>query len=160
MPSISVMETVGSFIADNADTIAAVGAVGATAGAGLSAYESHAQGVAASNMAKQKARVEALNAQQQQIDMRQKMLRALASQNAGTLGAVATGAATSFGANTRRQITQAQNDLLVNQANASAQASLLDQQANNAVTAGNVGAAVDVFKGAAQVAGIAQAAGG
>ena len=150
MPSIAVMEAAGSFISANAGTIATVAGA---AGAGLSAYESHQQGVAASNMAKQKARVEALNAQQQQIDMRQKMLRALASQNAGTLGAVATGAATSFGANTRRQITQAQNDLLVNQANASAQASLLDQQAQNDIAAGNAGAAVDIFKGVSQAAG-------
>jgi hypothetical protein len=68
------------------------------------------------------------------------MLRALASQNAGTLGAVGTGAGSSFAANAGRQITQQQNDLMVSQANSSAQVSLLDQQASNDVSAGNAAA--------------------
>ena len=119
----------------------------AVAGAGASAYESHEQGVAASNQAKQKARVEADKATQQQINMRQNMLRSLASENASSLGAVGTGTGTGFGANVQRQITQGQNDLLVSQANSSAQVSLLDQQAANAQAAGNFGAFNDLAGG-------------
>ena len=134
--------------------MAIIAAAGTAVSAGAAAYESHVQGVAASNADKQKARVEQLNAQQKQIDMRQRMLAALASQNAGTLGAVGTGRGSSFGANAMRQITQNQNDLLVNNANASAQVSLLDQAASNAEAAGNIGAAADVAGGAAKIAGI------
>lgn len=125
-------------------TMAIIGAVGTAASAGVAAYESHEQGVAVANSDKQKARVEAQNETQKQINMRQQMLRALASQNAGTLGAVGTGAGSSFGANAMRQITQSQNDLMVSQANSSAQVSLLDEAASNARSAGNIGAVGDV----------------
>lgn len=161
MPSISVTaaaiasygSAVGSFVAANAGTIAAVGTA-VSAGAG--AYESHQQGVAASNADKQKARVASLDAAQKQIDMRQNMLKALSSQNAGTLGAIATGAATGFGANTNRQISQAQNDLATNSANDSAQVSLLDQAAGNALSSGNIGAVGDLAGGAAKLAGLSR----
>lgn len=141
MGSIAV---VGTWVAANAGTIAAVSSVAA---AGTAAYESHQAGVQAADQAKAKARVEADRAAQEQITSRQNMLRALASQNAGTLGAVGTGASTGFGAGARRQITQSQNDLLVSKANASAQISLLDQQASNAVSSGNIGAVGDIIKG-------------
>ena len=128
--------------------------IGTTAVAGgLAAYESHEQGVAAANTAKQKARVEADNATQKQISMRQNMLRALSSQNAASLGAVGTGADTGFGANTKRQLTQGQNDLMVNSANSSAQVSLLDQEAQNARAAGDFGAAADLLGTGSKVAG-------
>ncbi|MGH9522802.1 MAG: hypothetical protein ACRD3E_09750 [Terriglobales bacterium] len=118
----------------------------ATVGAGaMTAVQSHEQGVAASNADKQKARVEQINASQKQINMRQKMLAGLASQNAGTLGAVGTGAGTSFGANAMRQINQSQNDLAVSSANESAQVSLLDQAAANSQAAGNLGGVSDVL---------------
>lgn len=134
--SITV-SAIGAFVSTYGGAIAA----GASAVAGgVTAYESHEQGVAQANAAKQKARVEADQATQQQITQRQNMLRALASQNAGTLGAVGTGAGSGFGANVNRQITQQQNDLLVSQANSSAQVSLLDQQAANAQAAGNAAA--------------------
>lgn len=141
MGSIAV---VGAWVAANAGTIASVASV---ASAGAAAYETHQAGVQAADQAKAKARVEADRAAQEQINTRQNMLRALASQNAGTLGAVGTGSATGFGAGARRQITQNQNDLLVSKANASAQISLLDQQASNAVSAGNIGAVGDIIKG-------------
>ena len=134
--SIAV-SAIGSFVATYGSAIAA-GASAITAGVG--AYESYQQGQAQANAAKQKARVEADNATQQQITQRQNMLRALAAQNAGTLGAVGTGAGSGFGANVNRQITQQQNDLMVSQANSSAQTSLLDQQAANAAAAGTAGA--------------------
>lgn len=132
----------------------AIMAVGTVASAGVAAYSAHEQGVAASNADKQKARVEALNATQQQITMRQRMLAGLASQNASTLGAVATGAGTGFGANAMRQITQNQNDLAVSGANESAQVSLLDQAASNSRAAGNLAAAGDVIQGVTGAAGL------
>lgn len=136
-------------------TIIEYAAAAATvAAAGVEAYSSIQQGNAAANVAKQKARQEQITETQKQIDMRRNMLRALASQNAGTLGAVGTGGATSFGANARRQITQGQNDLLVSKANQSAQVSLLDQSAANDRAAGTLGAVGDVFGGAAKAAGM------
>lgn len=139
MGSVSI-PAIGAFISTYGGAIAA----GASAVAGgVTAYEAHVQGEAQANQAKQKARTVADQATQQQIQMRQNMLRALASQNAGTLGAVGTGAASGFGANAMRQITQNQNDLMVSSANSSAQISLLDQQASNDVAAGNATAAGD-----------------
>lgn len=129
-------------------TMALIATVGSASAA---AYESHVQGVAASNADKQKARVEQLNESQKQISMRQNMLRALASQNAGTLGAIGTGAGTSFGANAMRQIKEGQNDLMVSQANSSAQVSLLDQAASNSQAAGNIGAGTDVLGAAGTI---------
>lgn len=131
-----------------------VAVAGIAVSAGMEAYSAHEQGVAAQNADKQKARVEALSATQKSIDMRQNMLKALASQNAGTLGAVGTGASSSFGANANRQISQAQNDLAANSANASAQVSLLDQAGANARSAGNIAAAGDIVGGAAKIAGM------
>lgn len=124
--------------------------------AGVSAYSSHEQGVQRANVAKAQARQEQLTEAQKQITMRQNMLRALASQNAGTLGAIGTGGATSFGANARRQINQAQNDLLISNANQSAQVSLLDQSAASDVGAGNLGAFGQLAGGAAKVAALAR----
>jgi len=131
-------------------TMAIIAASAAAVSTGISAYETHEQGVARANADKQKARVEALSETQKQIDMRQKMLRSLASQNAGTLGAEGTGRGTSFGANAMRQINQAQNDLLVSKANASGQISLLDADAANARAAGNIGAIGELAGGASR----------
>lgn len=117
--------------------------------AGMAAYSSIQQGQQQAAVAKQKATQEQITETQKQITMRQNMLRALASQNAGTLGAVATGGASSFAANARRQITQNQNDLLMSKANTSAQVSLLDQSAANDVAAGDIGAASTAFGGLA-----------
>lgn len=133
-------------------TMAIIAAAGTAVAAGTAAYESHEQGVAASNADKQKARVAADSETQKQIQMRQRMLAGLASQDASTLGAAGTGRGTSFGANALRQITQNQNDLAVSSANSSAQVSLLDQAASNAVASGNIGAVGDVVGGAATIA--------
>lgn len=124
-----------------------VAAVGVSAGA--AAYESHVQGVAAQNADKRKARVEAESANTKQISMRQNMLRALATQNAQA----GAGGGSLNKANTMRQITQAQDDLMVNSSNASAQVSLLDAAGKNAVEAGNIGAVGDIAGGVAKVAG-------
>lgn len=131
-----------------------VGAAATVASAGYAAYESHVQGVEAANVAKDKARQETITETQKQINMRQNMLRALASQNAGTLGAVGTGGASSFGANARRQITQNQNDLLVSKANESAQVSLLDQSASEDLAAGNIAAGSTALGGLAKGANL------
>lgn len=131
-------------------TMAIIAAVSTAATAGVAAYESHEQGVATANADKRKARVEADQARQQQINMRQSMLRALASQNAGAgVGGVGLNKAS-----TMRQLSQGQNDLMISQANSSAQISLLDQAASNARAAGNIGAVGDLTSGAAKVAGI------
>lgn len=128
-------------------TMAIIAAASSAVGTGVAAYSSHEQGVATANADKQKARAAALQATQQQINSRQKMLAALASQNAGTLGAVGTGTGSSFGANALRQITQNQNDLMVSKSNESSQVSLLDAAAANAVATGNIAAAGDVVQG-------------
>lgn len=130
------------------------GTAASAAATAASAYMSYEQGQAIKVQDERKARVEADKAKQDQINMRQRMLAALASQNAGTLGAVGTGRGTSFGANTLRQIKEAQNDLMVSSANASEQVSLLDQAGSNAAAAGTIGAVGDLAKGAASAAGV------
>ncbi len=138
------------FAVDWGATAAAWGAGLGAVGSAASAWESHEAGVAASNEDKQKARVAALNATQQQINQRQNMLRALASQNANAgVGGIGTGGG--FGANVQRQITQNQSDLLVDSANGSAQVSLLDQAAGNALATGNINASTGLLKGASQL---------
>lgn len=129
-------------------TVANAAAAAGLVGAGVSAYGAHEQGVATSNADKQKARVESLQGAQKQIDMRQRMLSALASQNAGA----GVGGVGANKANAMRQITQSQNDLMSNSANTSAQVSLLDQGASNAGSAGNIAAGGDVLQGAASFA--------
>lgn len=141
-------------------TMALIAAGATAASAGVAAYSAHEQGVAQSNEDKQKARQAQLEATQKQISMRQNMVRALAAQNAGTLGAIGTGAGTSFGANALRQITQAQNDLAVTSADESAQVSLLDSAASNAVSAGNLGAVGDVVGGATNTLSVYKKMGG
>jgi uncharacterized protein (UPF0261 family) len=123
-------------------TVAEIAAVTSAAGGAASAYETRQAGVAQSKQDRQKARVEADNETQKQIAMRQKLLAGLATQNAQAgVGGIGTGRGTSFGANVNRQITQAQNDLMVSQANSSTDVSLLDQEATNAGEAGSINAA-------------------
>jgi hypothetical protein len=134
--------------------LAAIGAGATALSTDVQAYSSYTQGQATAAADKQKARVEADNETQKQINMRQNMLKALASQNAGTLGAVGTGRGSGFGANAMRQINQAQNDLLVSKANSSAQVSLLDEAAANASATGIIGAAGDEIGGAGKLLGL------
>lgn len=131
-------------------TMAIIAAAGTAVSAGVSAYESHEQGVAASNADKRKARVEADNETQKQIGMRQNMLRSLATQNAQA----GIGGGSLNTANTKRQINQAQNDIMVSQSNSSAQVSLLDQAASNARAAGDIGAVGDIVGGVTKYAGM------
>ena len=117
----------------------------ATALSGIGgAYEKHAQGVAASNDAKDKARQAGLEAAQKQIGIRQNMLRALSSQNAQAgQGGIGTGG--SFGANVNRQISQNQNDLLALSADTSGQQQQYGSQAAAASQGGNVGAGLSLL---------------
>lgn len=132
-------------------TLAIIAVASSVAAAGASAYASHEQGVAASNQAKMKARVAADTATQQQINQRQNLMRALASQNAQA-GAGGIGTGGSFGANAQRQITQNQNDLLVTGAGASAQIEAYNQQASSASLIGNIGAGTSLLDGASSAA--------
>lgn len=120
-----------------------IAAGSAAVSGGIAAYSAHEQGVATANADKRKARVEADSETQKQIGMRQNMLRALATQNSQA----GVGGGSLNTANTMRQITQAQDDLMVSKANSSAQVSLLDQAASNARSAGNLAAAGDIVHG-------------
>jgi hypothetical protein len=135
-------------------SVAVIAAAGTAVAGGVSAYETYQSGQATKAMDKQKATQAQIQGQQQQIDQRQRMLAALASQNAGTLGAVGTGAGSGFGANAMRQITQAQDDLMVNSANTASQVSLLDEAGNNAAASGTIGAIGGLAGTAGKVAGI------
>lgn len=135
-------------------TLALIAVATTAVAAGASAYEQHEAGVAASNQAKDKARIAADQATQQQINQRQNLLRALASQNAQA-GAGGIGTGGSFGANAKRQITQNQNDLLVTGAGASAQIQGYNQQASSALLQGNIGAGVSLLDGASKTAKLA-----
>ena len=123
--------------------MAIIAAASTAVSAGVAAYESHEQGVAVANADKRKARVEQDNAQQQQITMRQNMLRALATQNAAA-GALGGRPST---ANSMRQITAAQNDIMISKSNSSAITSLLDQAGRDARSAGDIGAAAGLVSG-------------
>ena len=119
------------FTLGNAATAAGlIGTVG-------SAYAQHSAGVAQKNDATMRARQAGLEAGQKQINIRQNMLKALASQNAAA-GAAGIGTGGSFGANVNRQITQNSNDLLALNADTSAEQSQYNAQGNNAVTTGNL----------------------
>jgi hypothetical protein len=116
-----------------ANAATAAGLIG-TAG---SAYAQHQAGEAQKNDATMRARQAGLEAGQKQINIRQNMLKALASQNAAA-GAAGIGTGGSFGANVNRQITQNSNDLLALNADTSAEQSQYNAQGSNAVTTGNL----------------------
>ena len=113
-------------------------------GAAGSAYGQHKAGIAQKNEADMKARQAGLEAGQKQIQIRQNMMKALASQNAAA-GAGGIGTGGSFNANVNRQITQNQNDLMALSADTSAQQSLYAQQGSNAVRSGNVAAGASLL---------------
>ena len=122
-------------------------------GSAGSAYAQHAAGVAQKNDATMRARQAGLEAGQKQINIRQNMLKALASQNAAA-GAAGIGTGGSFGANVNRQITQNSNDLLALNADTSAEQSQYVAQGNNAVTTGNLKAGASLLDaGASAVKG-------
>ena len=141
--SVAAPLSIGSSIFTLANAATAAGLVGS----GISAYGQHEAGVAQSNDAKMRARQAGLQAGQQQINIRQNMLNALASQNASA-GASGIGTGGSFGANVKRQITQNQNDLLALGADASAEQQQYGAQASNAMLGGNIKAGASLIDSA------------
>jgi hypothetical protein len=100
-----------------------------------------------------RSRQAGLEAGQKQINIRQNMLKALASQNAAA-GAAGIGTGGSFGANVNRQISQNQNDLLALSADTSAEESQYGAQGRNAIAGGNVKAGASILDaGASAVKG-------
>ncbi len=117
-----------------------------------SAFEQHKQGVAQAHDAAMRSRQAGLEAGQKQINIRQNMLKALASQNSAA-GAAGIGTGGSFGANVNRQITQNQNDLLGVGADTSIQTQQYSAQGRNAITTGNVKAGASLLDAAGSAAG-------
>lgn len=119
-----------------------------------SAYASHTAGEAQAKDAAMRSRQAGLEAGQKQINIRQNMLKALASQNAAA-GAAGIGTGGSFGANAGRQIKQNQNDLLALNADTSAEQSQYSAQGANAITGGNIKAGASLLDaGASAVKGL------
>lgn len=109
--------------------------------------ETRNAGIATANNAAMQSRVEGDAAKQQEIQRRQQLMRALATQNAAA-GAEGIETDGSVAAGARRQINQNENDLLVTDANASVRQSMLASQASNARAAGNLGAVASLLGGA------------
>lgn len=157
----------GAAVAATGASAAAAGAAGssvftlanAATAAGLlgtvgSAYASHTAGEAQAKDAAMRSRQAGLEAGQKQINIRQNMLKALASQNAAA-GAAGIGTGGSFGANAGRQIKQNQNDLLALNADTSAEQSQYSAQGANAITGGNIKAGASLLDaGASAVKGL------
>ncbi len=120
--------------------LAYVAAAGAVAGAA----ETHVAGVQAKNQDVLKSRQAGLDAASKQIQIRQNMMQALASQNARA-GAAGIGTGGSFGAGVQRQITQNQNDLMTNSANVASQQQLFGMAGQSAETQGNISAGASLL---------------
>lgn len=114
--------------------IAAVASAGSVAVAAVGAHE---QAIATKDDAQMRANQAKLEAGQKQIQIRQNMLRALASQNAAA-GVSGIGTGGSFGANVQRQLTQNQNDLLALSANTSSLVQEYNAQGAAATAEGNI----------------------
>ncbi len=119
-------------------------AIVAAVGAAVSAEEMHIAGVQAKNQDVLKSRQAGLDAQAKQIQIRQNMMQALASQNARA-GAAGIGTGGSFGAGVQRQITQNQNDLLTNSSNVASQQQLFGIAGASAEASGNIGAGASLL---------------
>jgi hypothetical protein len=135
--------------------------IAAAVGSAATAYSGIKSGQAIQAEDKMKARQAGLDATAKQIQIRQNMMQALASQNARA-GANGQGTGGSFGATVQRQITENQNDLLTNSTNASTQSQLFNEQGNSAAQTGylQAGASLLDFAGsntgktiASQIAG-------
>ena len=118
--------------------------IAAAVGSAVTAYSSVKSGQAIKAEDKIKTRQAGLDAGAKQIDIRQKMLQAMASQNAAA-GAGGIGTGGSFGAGITRQITQNQSDLLTTSTNAATQEQLFTLQGNNAATTGELQAGASLL---------------
>jgi hypothetical protein len=120
-----------------------IGGLGLAAG-GYSAYQQKKIGLIQSAEIKAQAKTEAASAGQQQIERRRSLIRALSSQNAAAgAGGVETGG--SVEAIARRDIRDAQNDLLVGDMNTQSRQRALRSQASNATRIGNANAATSLL---------------
>ncbi len=159
MGSISI-PTIGAYVAAAGEAAASAVATAspylAAAGAVVGAVATHQSGEAQKADAAMKSRQAGLEAGQKQINIRQNMLKALASQNAAA-GAAGIGTGGSLGAGVQRQITQNQNDLLTLKTNTGTQQELYTMQGNAAETAGNLkaGSSLLDFAGSSSAATLA-----
>lgn len=120
-------------------------------GSAGSAYEEHKAGQAQASDAAMRSRQAGLEAGQKQINIRQNMLKALASQNAAA-GAAGIGTGGSFGANVNRQISQNQNDLMALSADTSSTQAQYGAQGRNAAATGNIKAGASLLDAAGSAA--------
>jgi hypothetical protein len=135
-----------------------IAAATAAAGTAVSAYSSYQAGQATKAQDKQKATQAGLDSGQKQIDIRQNMLRALASQNAQAgVGGIGTGG--SFGANVNRQITQNQSDLATLSTDTITQQQLYAEAGNSAATTGALQAGSSLLDFAGSNSGLTLMAG-
>jgi hypothetical protein len=116
---------------------------GAAAGV-YSAVQQRQAGIEASAEAKAQAKTEEVNSNQREIDRRRDLIRALSSQNAAAAAAGADNSG-STGAIMRRDIKDAQNDLLFSSVNSDSRQRALRSRASNAVKQGNAGAATSLL---------------
>ena len=120
-------------------TAIAISAGVSAAGAAVSFVGTREAGIAKADQAQRQANQAKLDSTNKQIQIRQKMLSALASQNAAAgQGGIGTGG--SFGANVNRQITQNQSDLMTLNADTSSQIASYESQASSAYTGSAVAA--------------------
>lgn len=135
--------------------------VTAAVGAAVTAYSGIKSGQAVQAEDKMKARQAGLDATAKQIQIRQNMMQALASQNARA-GANGQGTGGSLGATVQRQITENQNDLLTNATNASTQSQLFNEEGSNAAKTGQLqaGASLLDFAGSNSGKGLAASVAG
>ena len=133
----------------------------AAVGTAVTAYSAEKSGQAVQAEDKMKARQAGLDATAKQIQIRQNMMQALASQNARA-GAQGQGTGGSFGAVVQRQIQQNQSDLLTNSTNASTQSQLFNEQGSSAAETGKLqaGASLLDFAGTNSGKGLAASVAG
>jgi hypothetical protein len=133
--------------------------IAAAVGAAVTAYSGVKAGQAVQAEDKMKARQAGLDATAKQIQIRQNMMQALASQNARA-GANGQGTGGSLGATIQRQITQNQNDLLTNSTNASTQSQLFNEEGNSAAQTGELKAGASLLDFAGSNSGKSLISGG
>ncbi len=131
---------------------AAVGAltIAGTAAGVYGAVQARQAGLAASAEAKAQSKTELVNAQQRDIERRRDLMRTLASQNAANAAGGIENSG-SVAAIMRRDIQDAQNDLLFSGANTAIRQRVLRSRASNAAKQGNANAATSLLDTAGRV---------
>jgi hypothetical protein len=145
---MAFMGAVGSWLAANAGTIAAVTAAAGGVASGISSRNA---AVAQSNQAKAQAAREGDAARQREIERKRNLLRALSQQSAA-IGASGVTAEGSLAGIARADIRDASTDLLVDRSNTESTINSLQSGAAAARQAGNLGLAASLFDTAQGVA--------